>query len=228
MYKSRLSTLGILGIIIFFGVIGCSSYYVLSGGIKNKVINTNDATEISGNTKISPINILNDISIHPTTSDSSCLSNTNAAYRPQPTPLPLPVSSDSMYVKLFYISVSDNGKFGPVVGCGDSLISFPIKIKKTQAVLRASIDELIKEKLICIDKQLYNPLYQSDLSVNSISLVSGKAIIKLTGSLLSGGLCDNPRIKAQIEATALQFPTVKSVEIIINDVNIDSLFSGKG
>jgi hypothetical protein len=43
-----------------------------------------------------------------------------------------------------------------------------------------------------------------------------------------GGVCDNPRLKAQLRRTVLQFPTVHSVTILINGVALRKLLSGKG
>jgi hypothetical protein len=63
---------------------------------------------------------------------------------------------------------------------------------------------------------LYNVFYQSDLEIETINVEDGEAIIRLAGSLLLGGVCDEPRVRAQIEETALQFSTVSEVTIYIN------------
>jgi spore germination protein GerM len=75
---------------------------------------------------------------------------------------------------------------------------------------------------------LYNALYQSDLQVESVSIVDGIATINLTGRLLMGGECDNPRIQAQLEQTVLQFPTVTKAEIFINGKTLADALSLKG
>jgi spore germination protein GerM len=59
-------------------------------------------------------------------------------------------------------------------------------------------------------------LYQSELSVQGIGIEEGVATINLTGTIQTGGVCDAPRIEAQIEQTALQFVTIQSVNILIN------------
>ena len=51
--------------------------------------------------------------------------------------------------------------------------------------------------------------------------------MRLNGTLQLGGVCDNPRVKAQLEQTALQFPTVKSVKYYINDKTLDEALSLK-
>jgi hypothetical protein len=60
-----------------------------------------------------------------------------------------------------------------------------------------------------------------------VTLSAGKATIKLSGTLMLGGVCDNPRVKAQLEQTALQFSTVKDVAIFINNVTLDQALSLK-
>ncbi len=42
-----------------------------------------------------------------------------------------------------------------------------------------------------------------------------------------GGVCDAPRLKAQIEQTALQFSPGNEVEVYINDVPLDQVLSQK-
>ena len=43
-----------------------------------------------------------------------------------------------------------------------------------------------------------------------------------------GGVCDDPRIKAQLEESALQFNTVDKASVFINGVPLDQLLSGQG
>jgi hypothetical protein len=58
--------------------------------------------------------------------------------------------------------------------------------------------------------------------------VDGKATIKLSGSLVLNGICDNPRVEAQIEQVALQFSTVKSVQVYLNNIPLQQALSEKG
>jgi hypothetical protein len=74
---------------------------------------------------------------------------------------------------------------------------------------------------------LYNVFYQSDLSVESIDIENGEAIIRLMGDLQLGGVCDSPRVQAQLEQTALQYETVGSVMITVNGETLESLLSGQ-
>ena len=115
---------------------------------------------------------------------------------------------------------------GQLVGCGDSVIPVQVETTPTKEVLRASL-----EKLLALKEQyygesgLYNALYQSDLQLESITLENGKAEIYLTGTMMLGGVCDNPRVEAQLEATVLQFSTVQEVSIFINGKPLEEALS---
>lgn len=131
-------------------------------------------------------------------------------------------------VLIFLIGVDDNGASGMKVGCGDSAIGVQAPIAPTEGVLKAALAKLLSIKDRNYGESgLYNALYQSDLQVKSVNLKEGKATIYLTGSLLLGGECDNPRVQAQLEQTALQFSTVKTVDIYINDKALQEMLSLK-
>ena len=83
--------------------------------------------------------------------------------------------------------------------------------------LRAALESLMGIKQQNYGQSgLYNALYQSDLTIQDLRLENGKASIRLTGRLLLGGVCDNPRLEAQLVETAMQFSTVQQVEVFIN------------
>jgi len=55
--------------------------------------------------------------------------------------------------------------------------------------------------------------------------VLGKATIALTGSLVLGGVCNTPRVAAQIRETARQFSTVRNVDVTLNNQPLESSLS---
>lgn len=148
----------------------------------------------------------------------------------QTSPTTNPSGQETMKIKIFMIAVNDNGQTGKKIGCGDSAVAVTREIPYTQAVLKAAMSELVSIK----DKNygesgLYNPLYQSNLTLVSANIDSnGKAIVKFTGTLQLLGECEDPRIKAQFEETAFQFSSVKSVEIWINDKTLNDLTNLQG
>lgn len=145
-----------------------------------------------------------------------------------PTILPTATPS-SLTVQVFLIALEDNGKSGKLVGCGDSVVPVQVEIPYTQGVLKAALEELLSIKEPYYGESgLYNALYQSDLRVESVTIRDGEAVIHLTGTVMVAGVCDNPRVAAQIEETARQFPTVDRVAVLVNGVPLDDILSLKG
>lgn len=154
-----------------------------------------------------------------------------------PSPLPSPTQSEEataqpsssvQQVQIYLIALEDGGVSGLLVGCGDSVVPVSVEIPATQGVLLA-----VLENLLALDvpyygtSGLFNALHQSDLQVQDVAIVEGEAQIYLTGSLLLGGECDAPRVQAQLEQTALQFSTVQSVSIFINDIPLEEALASK-
>jgi hypothetical protein len=154
---------------------------------------------------------------------------TDTMVLPTETPVVPTEAPQSHRVQIYLIGLEDNGVSGQPVGCGDSAIPVEIETPPTQQVLRASLETLLSMKEQYYGESgLYNALYQSDLKVESISLENGKAEIYLTGTMMLGGECDNPRVEAQLEQTALQFSTVQEVSIYINGKLLSEVLSLRG
>lgn len=131
-------------------------------------------------------------------------------------------------VKVFLLALEDDGKSGKKIGCNDSVVAVTRTVPKTPAPLGAAIRELVSIRDRTYGQSgLYNALYQSNLTVDRVVIVNAVAEIHLSGTFRSGGACDNPRIEAQIKETALQFPTVKSVQVFVNDMPLETILSGR-
>jgi hypothetical protein len=135
--------------------------------------------------------------------------------------------SNTTEVMIFLVALEDNGKVGEKVGCGDSVVGVKQTVDTTSPLKSAF------EKLLAIKTQyygqsgLYNSLYQSNLTVDSAVITNQKATIKLSGQVQLGGECDDPRFIEQLKQTALQFSSVKEVEIFINNKPIDQVINLK-
>lgn len=139
------------------------------------------------------------------------------------------VAAGKMSIKLFFVALDDNGKSGKKIGCNDSIVAVDRAIPTTQAPLTAALKELLSIKERNIGQSgLYNALAQATLTIDSVAVVNGKAIIQLSGTLSLGGVCDDPRAEAQLKELALQFSTVRDVSIFINGKPIEQVLSGKG
>ncbi|MBM2820898.1 MAG: hypothetical protein HW405_658 [Candidatus Berkelbacteria bacterium] len=139
-------------------------------------------------------------------------------------------SPSATKVKIFMIAKDDNGASGKQIGCGDSAVAVTREVPETKAVLKAAMEQLVSIKDENYGQSgLYNPLFGSSLNLVSASIDdSGKATVKFTGTLQLVGGCEDPRIQAQLEETALQFSSVKSTEIWINDKTLKEIMSLKG
>ena len=120
-------------------------------------------------------------------------------------------------VKVYLVAVNDKGKKGKKIGCEDSLVPITRKIKPTEAPLKAAIEELLVIPHE-YSKELGNYWWGKNLKLKSVSITDGVATIHISGEgPFVAGICDEPRITEQIEETAKQFPTVKTVKVFVND-----------
>lgn len=124
-------------------------------------------------------------------------------------------------IKIYLIANDDNGKLGKKIGCDDSLVPVTKTIKNTATPLKSAIEELL---IIPQDydknPDLHNYWKGDNLKVASAVIKNGVATIKITGELSVAGICDEPRIKSQIEETAKQFSEVKTVKVFVNGVTL--------
>jgi hypothetical protein len=121
-------------------------------------------------------------------------------------------------IKIYLVAVGDDGKTGKKIGCGDSLVPVTVITKKTATPLTAAVREL----LVAPEHSVGNPKVENfwkgrNLKVSSVSIRNHTATIRISGEVFVAGVCDEPRITSQIEATARQFPTVKRVRVFIGN-----------
>ena len=121
-------------------------------------------------------------------------------------------------VKVYLVAVGDNGKNGRKIGCDDSLVAVSRDVQSTSAPLKAALEELLSmpEESNESGRKLENFWKGGELKLASVSVRKGTATIKISGTLPVAGICDEPRIIEQIEATAKQFKTVKKVKVTLN------------
>ena len=145
-----------------------------------------------------------------------------------PTSVPPTSAPSAKEGKIFMIAVGDNGASGQKIGCGDSAVGVGVPLGDPAAPLRSVLEKLLAVRTQYYGQSgLYNTLFRSDLQLKSVTIKDGAADIHLTGSLTLGGVCDNPRVQAQFEETALQFSTVNKVNVYINNKNLLDLLSLK-
>jgi hypothetical protein len=119
-------------------------------------------------------------------------------------------------IKVYLVAVGDDGSKGKKIGCGDSLVPVTRTIKKTAAPLTAALRELLLTPQRSDETpKLENFWKGRRLKVNAVSLRNNTATIQISGELFVAGVCDIPRIQAQVEETAKQFPNVKRVKVFL-------------
>lgn len=125
------------------------------------------------------------------------------------------LSDSEVMVQIFLVATPEDGEPVGGIGCGDRLVPVTRTLPRTESVVSSAVHQLVtlKEQRI---NGLYNVFYQSDLALESAQVAGGKATIRLIGELRLGGVCDEPRVAAQIEATVRQFTAIQSVEIFLN------------
>lgn len=144
-----------------------------------------------------------------------------------PTPIPTPTTTPgvSVQVQLYAIALGAGD-----LGCGDAVVPAVTRdIAPTRAPLFAALEELLAlGPDIPGRADLYNALGRSDLQVEAIDLVGDVAIVRLVGTYQIGGVCDEPRVLAQLESTVLQFTAVRQAIIFINGTRLEELLGGQG
>lgn len=173
-----------------------------------------------------PTNVLPTATPAPMTAVPTAVRPTATVATATPTRIPPTATPSTMIVQIFLIALEDNGQSGKKIGCNDSVVPVQVETPYTRGVLRAALEELLSIRDRYYGQSgLYNALSQSNLQVERVVIEDGVATIHLSGTLMLEGTCDNPRVKAQIEETALQFPTVREVRVFVNDTPLDEILS---
>ncbi len=148
---------------------------------------------------------------------------------------PEPESESESILEIALIGLEDDGNNGPMVGCGDSLISVFQETESNQSP-EARIENALSA-LFAIESPyygesgLYNALSSSDLMVEDVQISDEVITVNLTGTLLSGGACDDPRITAQIYQSVLDnsgMPSDSLVQVNLNAQDLETLLNGQG
>lgn len=132
-------------------------------------------------------------------------------------------------VNIFLIGLNDEGNTGDKIGCGDSVIPVLHEVNPPTATpVEEALTQLLSMKTQYYGQSgLYNALYQSDLHLDSVNINNGNATVKISGILQLGGVCDNPRVEAQLIQTVMQLPSITTVNIYLNNKPLKEALSQK-
>jgi hypothetical protein len=126
-----------------------------------------------------------------------------------------PTGPDTEMAKIAVVAIEDGGVQGPVIGCNDSLVMFDHELQKLES-LEHQIQLAVQRLFVTQAPGYTNVLFGQDLIVGEVTIAGGVATLHISGALLSGGVCDDPRILETIHATAKQFGGISDVVIRVN------------
>jgi len=118
----------------------------------------------------------------------------------------------------------NNNNLDPEISC-NKVFSVEREVIKTQAVARAALEELLKGPTEEEKSQGFFTSINPGVKIQSLVVDNGIARVDFDEQLefQMGGSCRVSAIRAQIEETLKQFPTVNSVIISVNDRTEDIL-----
>jgi spore germination protein GerM len=127
---------------------------------------------------------------------------------------------ETLKIKVFFL----NDRLDPQISC-DKVFPVTRTIRKTQAVARAALEELLQGPTQAERSEGYRTSINEGVKIQRLVIQKGLAHVDFNKmlELKVAGSCRVQSIRAQIEHTLKQFPTVKEVVISINGRTEDIL-----
>ncbi|UKA54280.1 hypothetical protein LFT45_21750 [Arthrobacter sp. FW305-BF8] len=119
---------------------------------------------------------------------------------------------------VYYVALDDGGRSGVRFGCNDSLVAVHQADSSTSEPLQAAMGRLLSGPGAPPATGLYNALSASSLQYVSGYLDGTTVVVNLTGAVQPGGVCDLPRIEAQLTHTAVTAVGAVRAEIYVSGV----------
>ncbi|MFC7403256.1 GerMN domain-containing protein [Citricoccus sp. GCM10030269] len=151
-----------------------------------------------------------------------------------PSSTPASESPQAAEATVYWVSLAGEGPTGiEFPGCGDSLIESTAEVSGAGEVgepsrVEAAIQALLNQKKYDVGQSgLINALYQSELTLEDASISGDTVTVELSGMPISAGTCDDPRIIAQLENTAIANAGVYTATILVDGTPIRDVMSQK-
>lgn len=140
--------------------------------------------------------------------------------------------TSSVTLKLAMVAMEDNGESGEMIGCGDSIVfvnkTVSGDLDEEREVIESALTELFAvQDPFYGESGLYNGLtHSSNLVVDEVEVEDNSVRVDITGSLISAGTCDDPRIKEQILSTIEENTdlSVTDADVFINGESLQDYF----
>lgn len=149
-----------------------------------------------------------------------------ARQAPDPDDPPRGNAAGTQSVTAYYVLLDDGGSSGVRFGCNDSLVGVRRSNAESAEPLPAAIGALLDGSDPPI-ADVYNSLSGSTLDFLSGSFDGTTVTVYLAGTVRPGGVCDIPRIEAQLTQTAVSAVGAIRAEIYINGVGLAEALSLK-
>lgn len=121
-------------------------------------------------------------------------------------------------IAVYYVAIDDGGRSGVRFGCNDSLVAVHNADSSITEPLEAAMSRLLSGTGAPPASGLYNALAASSLRYVSGYLDGTTVVVNLTGAVRPGGVCDLPRIEAQLTHTAVTAVGAIRAEIYVSGV----------
>lgn len=126
---------------------------------------------------------------------------------------------------VYYVAINDGGSRGVRFGCNDSLVAVQGAVSPGDA-LTVALGRLLGAGMpLDNDAALYDSLAASSLRFVSGYVNGSTAVVNLSGSLRPGGVCDIPRIEAQLTHTVVAASGATRAEIYVNGMPLEVALS---
>lgn len=145
---------------------------------------------------------------------------------------PMPEENTTQTLELALVAVDDNGQSGELIGCGDSIVFVEKTVADapTEELIQTALEELFDiEDSLYGESGLYNALAPSDVTVDSVTVNGSDVEVVLSGSIISAGTCDDPRIEQQIRKTIeANLPPTSNVTVLFDGADLNEYFDMSG
>ncbi len=161
-------------------------------------------------------------------------SSSPAASTPASAPSSTPAAATAGEATVYWVSPAGSGHQGiEFPGCGELLVESTVKASSSGEVgtaerVEAGIEALLEDRTYEHSNGLVNALYQSELSVQDVSIEGDTVTVDLTGQPMSAGSCADPQIIGQLEYTATANAGTYTAEVLVDGTPIQEFMSQKG
>jgi hypothetical protein len=124
---------------------------------------------------------------------------------------------------VYFVALDDGGSTGVRFGCNDSLVAVFHSTAEAEEPLRAAFGVLLGGG--DSPDGLYNSLHNSALDYVSAYFDGTTVVVNLTGIIRPGGVCDLPRLEAQLTHTAVSAVGAARAEIYVDGQRLTDVLS---